>query len=176
MSDQNSPVTAQQVGGSPNVYAPPTAHVDDVVPEGEMVLAERGTRLAAAIIDGLVPGVIGIVAAIAIPAAARSTAATYVMGGLIVITAIALIALNCLWIHQRGQTVGKRVMSIKTVRKDGSRCGLGRVFLLRYLPTAILSAIPIIGFVIGITDCLLIFRDSRQCLHDNIADTLVIKV
>lgn len=176
MSDQNSPNPAQQGGGSPNIYAPPTAHVDDVVPEGEMVPAERGTRLAAAIIDGMVPGVIGIVAAIAVPAAAGSTAGTYVLAGLVIVMAIGLVVLNCLWIHQRGQTVGKRVMSIKTVRKDGSRCGLGRVFLLRYLPTALLSAIPYIGFVVWIADCLLIFRDSRQCLHDNIADTAVIKV
>ena len=171
MSDQFTPPS-----GNSNVYAPPEARVDDIVAEGEFELADRGTRLGAAILDGLAPAVIGIVAAIAIPSMKNSQSAMILVGTIAAVGIIALIVVNCMWIHQRGQTVGKRIVGIKTVRTDGSRCGLGRVFCLRYLPTAILSAIPFVGYIVGPLDALLIFRDSRKCLHDEIADTIVIKV
>ena len=171
MADQNP----MQSGGG-NVYAPPEARVDDVVPEGELELAERGTRLAAAILDGLCLGGIGIIAAIAIPAAQQSGGSAFVWIGLGVIGLLVVIVLNCMWIHQLGQTIGKRIMKIKTVRSDGERCGLVRVFFLRYLPTALMSAVPYVGWIVGLTDSCLIFRETRKCLHDHIADTIVIKV
>jgi len=35
--------------------------------------------------------------------------------------------------------------------------------------------VPGIGQIYSIVDALLIFRQSRKCLHDNIADTIVVK-
>ena len=37
-----------------------------------------------------------------------------------------------------------------------------------------ISIIPVIGSLVGLIDALLIFRDNRRCLHDNIADTMVV--
>ena len=36
--------------------------------------------------------------------------------------------------------------------------------------------IPVVGMFIPFVDALLIFRSSNQCLHDQIADTIVIDV
>jgi hypothetical protein len=38
----------------------------------------------------------------------------------------------------------------------------------------VLASIPVIGTIYGLLDVLLIFRASRRCLHDNIADTIVV--
>ena len=37
------------------------------------------------------------------------------------------------------------------------------------------TMVPFIGGVYALVDCLLIFRASHKCLHDNIADTIVVK-
>ena len=65
-----------------NVYAPPEARVDDITPDGDFELADRSTRLGAAILDGLVPAVVGIVAAIALPSMKNSESAIYLFGSI----------------------------------------------------------------------------------------------
>ena len=77
-------------------------------------------------------------------------------------------------IATRGQTVGKALLKIRIVRSDGSPASFGRIVGLRYLPTSVLASIPVIGTIYGLLDVLLIFRASRRCLHDNIADTIVV--
>ena len=47
--------------------------------------------------------------------------------------------------------------------------------LLFGLLCGMLRFIPFIGVFYVLVDCLLIFRESHQCLHDNIADTIVVK-
>ncbi len=161
-----------------NVYAPTDVHVDDVAPTGELDRAERGTRLAAAILDGLLYGAIGIVAAIAIPAMGKGAMGAGVVIAIVVacLGFLAVLAVNILFLHRNGQTVGKKIMGIKVVRMNGERVTLVRFFFLRFLPIALIGFIPIIGSFAGLVDALFIFRDSRQCLHDSIADTIVIKV
>ena len=41
-------------------------------------------------------------------------------------------------------------------------------------PWGLLGLVPLIGWLFALADALLIFRDSRKCLHDNIADTIVV--
>ena len=48
---------------------------------------------------------------------------------------------------------------------------LGRLIMLRNVVVWILSMIPLFGII----DVLFIFGEARQCLHDKIADTIVIK-
>ena len=38
-----------------------------------------------------------------------------------------------------------------------------------------IALVPLVGWMYGLLDVLMIFRDSRKCLHDNIADTIVVK-
>jgi uncharacterized RDD family membrane protein YckC len=165
-----------------NRYAPPTAIVEDVVPEmsGGLVLAGRGTRLAAAIIDSiilfipliLVIGLLGTVGALA----GLDPDGLIVDAVLPFILGIGLfLLLNGSLLARRGQTIGKLLMKIRIVRTDGSLATFGRVFGLRYALNGLIASVPFVGSVYGIVDALMIFRDSRQCLHDQIADTVVVK-
>jgi uncharacterized RDD family membrane protein YckC len=79
--------------------------------------------------------------------------------------------LTVVFVSRYGQSVGKRIWGIKVVRSDGSPASLGRIFLLRNVVNAVLTVLPLYGLL----DALLILGEKRQCLHDKIADTIVIK-
>lgn len=83
---------------------------------------------------------------------------------------------NGFTLHRNGQTIGKLICKIKIVKSDFSQATLGRIVFRRYLPLTFVTQVPVVGLIIALINPLLIFRQSRQCLHDNIADTLVIKV
>ena len=178
--------------GLDNPFAPPRALVEDAVStEATMEPATRVTRLVAAIIDGLAIGgvvaVIGIAAAVVLPAWALynskhtptqpglSTSALMVVVGLLAAVAmIALFIVTGVLVYRYGQTIGKRVMGIRVVRADGRRVAFGRFVFLRWLPLFLAGLIPMVGYLIGLVDSLLIFRETRQCLHDTLADTMVV--
>ena len=162
-----------------NLYAPPEARVDDVHAEGELELAGRGTRLGAAIVDGLIYGAVFwlmmlFVFRISFQEMTTVTIGKQVLmqiGGIVIFT-----MLNGYWLAKNGQTIAKKLMNIKIVRSDGSAAGLGRIVLLRLAPIWLIALIPVVGGVVtGLIDPLLIFRQSRKCLHDTIADTIVVK-
>ncbi len=112
--------------------------------------------------------------------------------------------ITILLVARNGQTIGKRVTGIKVVRKDGSKASLARIFWLRNfingIPALIATALTIQGLLsvagIGTTaestgtaatlagtlcelystaDILMIYGKTHQCLHDRIADTIVVK-
>jgi uncharacterized RDD family membrane protein YckC len=176
-----------------NPYAPPTATVADVSDHAgtEPRLAERGTRLGAYMIDALVMlllfapamlagiglGGLGGTAdatppAILVWAEAHPVVSQIIWGiaGLVVFFAV-----NGYWLHTRGQSIGKRLLKIRIVRSNGERATLSRILFARYLPTEAMGMVPVIGMLYALIDILFIFRDSRQCLHDTIADTIVVK-
>jgi uncharacterized RDD family membrane protein YckC len=74
-------------------------------------------------------------------------------------------------VARNGQSIAKKLLSIKVVRSDGSRASLGRIFWLRNIVNTLLSIVPLYGVI----DALFIFGEQRQCLHDKIADTIVVK-
>lgn len=173
MSDQNTPPS-----GGGNVYAAPEARVDDVLPEGELELAGRGTRLGAAIIDGILiavlNGAFGFVIGYNMLRPDPST--SIMMYGAMFVSGIAFyLIINGYLLAQNGQTIAKKLLGIKIVRTDGSKADLQRIIGLRLLPVWIAQAIPFVNIVVGLVDALLIFRENHKCLHDNIADTIVIK-
>jgi uncharacterized RDD family membrane protein YckC len=98
------------------------------------------------------------------------------VSGFVSIILLAVMITNLVFWHRYGQSIGKRMLKIKIARTDGSRAGLRRIFFLRFLVPGLISSIPMAGAVFNVVDNLMIFRDSRKCLHDNIADTLVIKI
>lgn len=166
-----------------NPYAAPSAVVDDVrsfrPDDLEARKATRGQRLGAALLDGVLQ-LLWIVPIVLMAARYNKTNGLSSEFGLVVwiviamVVAIGLVVINCLLLHRHGQTIGKRALGIKIVRSDGSRVGLGRVFVLRFLPITLLGMVPMIGRLVSLADVLAIFASERRCLHDMIADTIVI--
>ena len=162
---------------APGRYAPPTAHVEDVpeVSEDGAALARRSARFWAAMID------LGIaIAAMILVSQFTSWNPWRNAGGwqaLAINTAIGFavfVAIHGWLLVHRGQTVGKAAMRVRIVRVDNSRANAWQLFGLRYGTGVVATAVPYVGMVYGLVDALMIFRDSRRCLHDLIAGTKVV--
>jgi uncharacterized RDD family membrane protein YckC len=95
------------------------------------------------------------------------------IGGLLLMLVglIVWASFTILYVRRNGQTIAKKFLGIKVVRSDGSPASLGRIFWLRNVVNALIGIVPLYGLI----DHLFIFGESRQCLHDKIADTMVIK-
>jgi uncharacterized RDD family membrane protein YckC len=165
-----------------NPYAPPRAIVLDVAdPNAIAVPAERGTRFGAAMLDGLIIGAIvyapflfGLFAARQIGNIEQGggAAVAVVVGFTLALLGFAIWCVFTIrYVTRNGQSIGKKLVGIKVVRRDGARVSLGRVFWLRNFVNGVISFIPFYGFL----DALFIFGESRQCLHDKLADTIVVK-
>jgi uncharacterized RDD family membrane protein YckC len=169
-----------------NPYAPPTAKVEDAVDAGESDQAGRGTRLGAVLLDGLVfavavyvPLFIGLGADLGRiaqnPGLIIESIPRLGVAGLVALCGLVAFAVaNIVLVKRNGQTIGKKALGIKVVRADGSPASLGRIFWMRNIIGWVVSFIPIIGAIYGLVDLLFIFASSRQCLHDKIADTIVV--
>jgi uncharacterized RDD family membrane protein YckC len=79
--------------------------------------------------------------------------------------------ITLLLVARYGQTIAKRMLDIKVVRSDGSQASLGRIFWLRNVVNTLLGVIPLCSII----DPLFIFGERRRCIHDLIADTIVVK-
>lgn len=160
-----------------NWYAAPQAAVADVgglsAADLDARKASRGQRLAAAILDGVAIAV-GMMLAVFGGSAISQGDGGWVVLILGVLAIAGVAAVNCVLLHQNGQTIGKRVLGIKVVRTNGDRISLGRIIGMRFIPISLLNAIPYLGGLISLTDSLMIFGNERRCLHDLIADTIVI--
>lgn len=169
-----------------NPYEAPSAAVADLVDPESLELAGRGTRLGAKLLDGLIMGggfaLIGILAAIFVPAflsrrGGGPPVALFVVfaalgGGLL----LALMIWNIVWLSRYGQTIAKRILKIRIIRSDGEPVGMGRMLGLRIILMWVIESIPLLGPLFSLVNACFIFRDDRRCIHDLIADTIVVKV
>jgi uncharacterized RDD family membrane protein YckC len=167
---------------TPNPYAAPRAAVADIATTSDSEPADRIVRLAAAILDGII-----IMAIIYVPLLLGGGGSIYMsvlMGRepevgpafgiwslVAFIGCVAWIWITIVYVSRNGQTIAKKMLGIKVVRSDGSKASLGRIFWLRNFVNGLLGIIPFYQLV----DILFIFGDQRQCLHDKIADTIVVK-
>jgi uncharacterized RDD family membrane protein YckC len=167
-----------------NPYAPPQAAVDDISePLAFAVPADRGTRLGAALIDSfLFVFAVYMPLLIAVGAASQGDIQTEepslpldriaLWSALVALVGLAVWSWFTLrFMARSSQSIAKKWLRIKVVRADGSPVSLGRLVWLRNVVVWILSLIPLFGII----DILFIFGEARQCLHDKIADTIVIK-
>jgi uncharacterized RDD family membrane protein YckC len=161
-----------------NPYAPPLAAVRDIADTlADTLPADRGTRLGASILDAIIFG-----AMVYLPilfgmffvgrvASQESPNFGIAFAFLLALAGFAVWAwLTIRYVSRNGQSIGKKILNIKVVRSDGSRISLGRMFWLRNVVNGLLGIIPLYAFI----DALFIFGESRQCLHDKIADTIVV--
>ena len=161
-----------------NPYAPPQAAVHDVLQtDAPLEHADLGTRFAAAIVDiiVIVAGIyVPFIVAVVAQEGGFGPAGGVVAGAALLVMFAAFVAwcwVTVTWVRRNGQSIGKRLLSIKVVRSDGSRASLGRIFWLRNVVNAVIGIIPLYTLV----DHLFIFGAARQCVHDKLADTFVVK-
>jgi uncharacterized RDD family membrane protein YckC len=158
-----------------NPYAAPRASLD-VGPVDAFDLerrkASRGRRLGGAMIDGAV-FLVAVVPAVVLAGSKSTRMAT---GLIVLLLVVGILAANLVLLYQSGQTIGKKLLGTQIVRTDGSRASLGRIILLRILPIRFLGAIPYLGALVVLIDSLMIFGKDVRCLHDQIADTIVIDI
>jgi uncharacterized RDD family membrane protein YckC len=167
-----------------NPYAPPTAPVDDVVvANAESELAGRGVRLGAWLLDSIILGAMvglpllfGMIIAFGFSGGdlERAPSLWAVPVTLFLIGLVAWAVLTIKYVVANGQSIGKKILGIKVVRLDGSPASLGRIFWLRNVVNSVIGAVPILGVLYGIIDPLFIFGEEKRCVHDRIADTIVV--
>jgi uncharacterized RDD family membrane protein YckC len=179
------------VGGYPpavgehNPYAPPGGGYP---PQGgyghepywqPYELAGRGTRLVAAILDGLLaiatalPGFI-LLYDFLNSVDSKKESDLWLAVGVMVVGVLVLAIYQWYLIATRGQSLGKKWLHIRIVKLDGSMPGFVNGVLLRGWVMSLITNIPYVGGIVGLVDPLLIFGQERRCLHDLIASTQVI--
>jgi uncharacterized RDD family membrane protein YckC len=159
-------------------FVPPPAEAVDPhsrVAAGE--LASRGSRLAAAAIDGLLAAALTFGMGLLWGVNLLTKTDVSLLGLLpVYLLSFAGFALVQGWpLHHRSQTLGKMAMHIRIARADGSRAGIARTLGVRLGLFWALGLLPMFGMVLLTLDLVLILRASRRCLHDLVADTVVVK-
>lgn len=169
-----------QASNDDNRYAPPQAPVSDIRPSTEAgILATRSRRFAGGLIDGVVVlGILGLIAWLTPwnPFIPKNEAVASVQLLPALVGFVCFLLLHGYLLVTRGQTIGKALLGMRIVRTDGTPASVGRLLGLRYGIGSIAGIIPVVAQIYSLIDCLLIFRKSHQCLHDQIADTVVIRI
>jgi uncharacterized RDD family membrane protein YckC len=164
---------------SNNPFAPPTAHVEDVNDTAGHEPAGRGARLGAVLIDGLLQGAVffGLTSTVLpLPTPKPGSNLFMLFAIQLALSAVIFAALQGYLLATQGQTIGKKLLGLRIVRSNGERASTLRLLGLRTFFSWALTLVPVVGIVYALADCLAIFRGSRKCLHDNIADTIVVRV
>jgi uncharacterized RDD family membrane protein YckC len=159
-----------------NPYAPPSVEAEREAPQTigahDFTLAARLSRAQAKLLDALVlmlaasPGLTLIFR--------NDNGESDVAGGLLLLflPPLAWIA-QWVLISVTGQTLGKRWLGLRVVTSTGARVGFFRgVFLREWVIKAgsgLFYGVPLV------LDPLFALSKTRQCLHDHLADTLVIE-
>lgn len=127
-------------------------------PEGGQASGKQqvgfGKRFAAALIDGVIFMVVGMIIPVSIRFFFNAVA-----GALYSIL---------LWVNWNGQTLGKKLMKIKVVKEDGTALTYSDA-VVRYLGYIVSTVVLFIGYL------WIIWDEKKQGWHDKIAKTLVVK-
>jgi uncharacterized RDD family membrane protein YckC len=165
---------------NPNPYAPPQTIL--TTPDvGQYRLASRGKRLGGTIIDSIVltictlPVVIIFFGGWSAYTERVGDVGFFMQLAMTLFSIVVFFLINGYLLVKNGQTIGKKLLGTKIVRTDGSAADLQRIMLRRYIPISVAYVIPIVGYLIGIINALLIFRESHKCGHDELADTIVVE-
>lgn len=141
-----------------------------------MVLATRGSRFFANLIDNLVvlgPMLAGVIVVAVIGAATQhgKNSELLAIPGMI-LGLLAGAGLQVMAQVNWGQSFGKRALGIKVVRLNGQPIELWRLIFLRNV--AVHAVAQLCGLV-GLVDAVMIFSADQRCLHDYLADSKVVQ-
>lgn len=169
-----------------NPYAPPQATVLTApAQDGELPLGSRWRRVVASFIDSLILMVIVMPLQFVTGTFQREierqqdggSMFAFQPGNLLwsALSLALLVGIN--WNSlARGQTIGKKAMSLRIDRVEGGICERSRIITRRMGVMQVIYLIPVINFIFMVIDCLMIFRGNKRTLHDEIAGTKVVDV
>jgi uncharacterized RDD family membrane protein YckC len=165
-----------------NPYSAPKTDLSQQRAPDEAELAGRGRRLGGAIIDSIIVSIVTFVPLLAFIGGwagymTMSTERPFFFSLILsLIGFVAFILVNGYFLAKDGQTVAKKLLGMKIVCTDGSKADFVRIVTRRLLPQYAIGVVPIAGGLILLVNYLLIFRASKKCVHDDLADTVVIRV
>ncbi|MBB1325083.1 MULTISPECIES: RDD family protein [unclassified Pseudoalteromonas] len=136
--------------------------------------ATRSDRLVAAIVDGVLGVVCFIPVFILVGFDNLSQPTLTLSAGLLGYGILSTLVLHGYLMYQRGQTIGKSLMSIRIENLDGTQASFTTIYFKRMLCMQLLSLVPSVGqFIAGFVNPLFIFGKDKRCLHDHLAGTKV---
>jgi uncharacterized RDD family membrane protein YckC len=152
----------------------------DMLPE----LASETTRLLAMMVDGVLIGApmtaaaaAGLILGYEVDAGDDKLGAiSRAVMGIGALGTLAVLGVNLRLVSKYGQSIAKRWFGLQVVRSDGSRADVSRIVLLRNALPMLIGAVPLVGSFFQLVDALFIFRKDRRCIHDHMADTIVVRV
>jgi uncharacterized RDD family membrane protein YckC len=166
----------------PPVYGPYPSYADyRPATDAMMVLASRGSRLAASLLDSacfVVPVLVCVLLFVFIGQAlgAGNDALPVILFTVLGLVVLAILLIQLSLLSMNGQTIGKRWLGIRIVKVEtGENGGFKTNALLRSIVPGLIGGIPIVGPLFRLADIFFIFREDQRCLHDLIAGTCVIK-
>ena len=143
---------------------------------GMAPLAGLGRRLVARIVDALIIGI--PVAVIAVFAAGGRDAAeeSGTTTGISIVYALVYFVYEGLMLTAGGQTVGKKLMKIRVAMLHNGAVPAGRPGWLRAAVYSLPEVVPCCGSIFWLLNALWCTWDRpyRQCLHDKVAQTVVV--
>lgn len=144
----------------------------------DIELADRGHRLGAAMIDGIIAFIW------VIPVSYATGLGEYALKGqqppypLLLESAVlsfaAFVLVNGYFLKKSGQTIGKKIVGIRIVDLEDKVPSLATLLGRRYFPIFFFNLVPVVGGLLALIDNLFIFRSNKRCIHDLIAKTRVI--
>lgn len=136
--------------------------------------ATRSDRLVAAIVDGVLGVACLIPVFILVGFDNLSQPTLTLSAGLLGYGILSTLVLHGYLMYQRGQTIGKSLMSIRIENLDGTQASFTTIYFKRMLCMQLLSLVPSVGqFIAGFVNPLFIFGKDKRCLHDHLAGTKV---
>ncbi|WP_024591972.1 MULTISPECIES: RDD family protein [unclassified Pseudoalteromonas] len=136
--------------------------------------ATRSDRLVAAIVDGVLGVVCFIPVFMLVGFDNLSQPTLTLSAGLLGYGILSTLVLHGYLMYQRGQTIGKSLMSIRIENLDGTQASFTTIYFKRMLSMQLLSLVPSVGqFIAGFVNPLFIFGKDKRCLHDHLAGTEV---
>lgn len=147
----------------------PTSTSDPVSASDE-ALGSRLKRLVASIVDGIIVGI-----PVYALAAIVDSDGDWIIGLLYILASILyaplLLARDG---DHNGQTIGKQLLGLRVVPKDGGAVSLGRAMKREFLGRTVLSFVTL-GLYSLIDSLWCLWDGRRQTLHDKIGGTYVYK-
>ena len=168
---------SQPTSTAENPYAPPASIKPVTRPMGPSYTsfppASRWKRFVGSVLDvlihvgSMVPGIVAIILlGDGADEAAMAAAVLVTFGGLAVVAIY-----NWVLITRTGQSIAKWMLAMRIVTTDGELPGFVKGVLVRLWVPAILN--QFCG-LFSLVDALFIFGDQQRCVHDYMADTIVV--